>query len=539
MTPDQANGLGMTESAVSSLEAAESTSDGETTSDPRPWVSFILPFASARSIILALSFLVVFFDTMVSIFKGWYADNLAGFLILAMSLYMIWFERDRFRKTLSRPALAVGSLVMGFGCLLYLAGKVSCTALAQNVSMVVVFFGVIWLVGGTSHVKILALPLGYLVFMFGLLEEVLGNLSVYFQTVSAWIAAGLLTLLRMPVLLKGRYIELPHITLEVADVCSGVHHIVALLAMAIPLVYMTQRSWIGRTLLMASAFLIGIFANGLRVALIGLWTAYHKGGAVHGPQDIFYATFISIFGMALLIFISGVTAKIGRKGHRPREAKATENDPRESAASKAPLPVLLAVAILLSTFGLSFLYAPVPVSLKAPLDAFPVKIGEWTGKVEHSSPYRVEQIPADASLKRTYRDESGHQVQLFIATFASQQPGKKVVNDQFSPPKGRVEKVYVALGRERVSINRVAFNDNGLPAHVYYWFDVNGRILTDRYRTKLAHVFDAMTRRRTNASLIVVSMDDNEGAGGHTGPGIDQPFIEVLLPLTNTFLNDI
>ena len=79
--------------------------------------------------------------------------------------------------------------------------------------------------------------------------------------------------------------------------------LVSIMAIAIPLSYLTIRKWQRKLALLCSAVFIGVFANVLRVALIGYWTFY-TGGDVHGPLHIFQGFFVSAFGFVVLFILA-------------------------------------------------------------------------------------------------------------------------------------------------------------------------------------------------------------------------------------------
>lgn len=246
-------------------------------------------------------------DTLFRLFRGWFTyEESHSILILAISLYMIWMKRQEIVRLPKRPSLCAGTAGLTAGCLLLIAGKLSFTTLIQDASLVITLGGLILLIWGPGLLKALWLPLGYFLFMFPVFSGLLSNVSLYLQRITAGIAAGLLKAVGMPVLLSAQFIELPHITLEVAKACDGINHIMALVALSIPLGIMTKKSPLKRIYLVLIAFGIGILANGLRVGLIGIWSAYKTGGSLHGPSDIFYVSFIFFFGMGLLILINNL-----------------------------------------------------------------------------------------------------------------------------------------------------------------------------------------------------------------------------------------
>jgi hypothetical protein len=104
-----------------------------------------------------------------------------------------------------------------------------------------------------------------------------------------------------------------------------------------------------RVIVFFTAFLIGIFANGLRVALIGIYAIYNKGADLHGPAETLYVSFIFFFGMVVLVLFNQVIRKMGSirsltaedKPTAPRsEKKISFIDPTQILPSHHHLTVL-------------------------------------------------------------------------------------------------------------------------------------------------------------------------------------------------------
>jgi len=115
----------------------------------------------------------------------------------------------------------------------------------------------------------------------------------------------------MPVVLTQHFLELPHIQLDVVRECSGINHIIALMSLAIPLAYFSDIPRIVRPLLVAFSFFLGIFLNGLRVAMIGLWSVNHKD--LHGPVSTLFTSSIFFAGLVVLLLITCLPLSRGRR----------------------------------------------------------------------------------------------------------------------------------------------------------------------------------------------------------------------------------
>jgi hypothetical protein len=87
-------------------------------------------------------------------------------------------------------------------------------------------------------------------------------------------------------------------------------------------------------------------------------------------------------------------------------------------------------------------------------------------------------------------------------------------------------------------VNRVVQTTSAGPRNFYFWYDVNGRILSDRYQTKMYHILDAVMKQRTNAALVIVASGKDSIPVNSFQVEAELGFIRMLLPISRTFLND-
>jgi len=379
--------------------------------------------------------------------------------------------------------------------------------------------------------------------MFSILEELLGNISVYFQNITAFIASKLLSLIGMPVLLYQRFIELPHITLEVAKVCNGVNHIVALIALAIPLAITTNRPFWYKICYVFAAAVIGIFANGLRVALIGIWTLYNESTeSIHGPFELFYVSFILLFGLGLILTTWFFTKKdINDPVQINDEVKASLVQRHEFEKSYA-LPVIVLCAIFLVTFGFLKLSTANPVYLESDLKDFPYRVGQWQGSNINDADWPFKNHNADMKLKRVYKSENNkYEMGIYISYFHSQKQGKEIINDQLGWLYNRAKDLKINVASKKINI-KVGL-PRGLDAQTYkgdertfyFWYQIGDQTLSDRYKTKIATLLNSLIKRRSNGAMIVVTINDKWNLNQEAHDQATK-FIRTFLPIIQSHL---
>ncbi len=106
---------------------------------------------------------------------------------------------------------------------------------------------------------------------------------------------------------EGNILELPSMTLAVAEACSGIRSLVSLVTLAVVLTYFTGRGVAGRITVVASAVPIAILANAARVAGTGLaahWVGRSAAeGFFHGFSGwlMFVTAFVGLIGVQALV----------------------------------------------------------------------------------------------------------------------------------------------------------------------------------------------------------------------------------------------
>lgn len=470
--------------------------------------------------VLIAAFVFLYAPTMSALVSMWWSsdDYGHGFLVPFIALYLTWLKRGQLRRRPVEPSLMIGLPLAAAAGIALIVGNVGGVELLQELSMIAMIAGLVALLLGASYLKVLALPIGYLLFMVKFFEEGSDGFHHPFQVLAADIGVWLLHAFGFAAYQDGVYIHLPRITLEVAAACSGVRFLVSIIAIGIPLAYLTQRTWPRRIGLVAAAVVIAVLANGLRVALIGMWT-YHGQADLHGPLHVLYGTFVSWVGFATLFVGAWVLGRGPRAasapplGH-PFRAETTPlsagHPPQAtSAASRARVRHSLWAAILLlcfSTGGYYYLGAGQPLPLAGGFANLPLVIGSWRGDNVDLRSETLRVANADAEVLRTYRDPQGRAVTLYIAYFNAQSQGKELVGYKTSWTFHRNDRpTAMSVGARTYRVNRAVLRDESGPRPVLFWYDLNGRIVAGRIEAKLWTIWDALARRRTNGAFVVVS----------------------------------
>jgi exosortase len=118
----------------------------------------------------------------------------------------------------------------------------------------------------------------------------------------------------IPVLREGNVILLAGTTLEVAEACSGIRSLQALLALGTVYGYFSQHVMWKRWALVLLSIPIAIVANAFRVTGTGVMANYWGVEAAEGFYHTFQGWLIFVIAFVLLLGAGAVLSRIGNRG---------------------------------------------------------------------------------------------------------------------------------------------------------------------------------------------------------------------------------
>jgi exosortase len=207
----------------------------------------------------------------------WRVDPYAGHGIFVplYSAFLLWSDRERLRA-LPRQREARGALVVTAALLLLAAGGWLGSVVLQGLALVMAVAGLVLWGHGARRLRAAAFPVFFLVFMMPLPRLVVRAVGPHMQAFAAAFSGAVLSLLGIPHHQYGITLELPRLSLEVAEGCNGLRFLMALVTLAAALAQATQRTTARKAALVALAVPLAVFANGCRVAAVCL-AAYYIG----------------------------------------------------------------------------------------------------------------------------------------------------------------------------------------------------------------------------------------------------------------------
>ena len=269
---------------------------------------------------LTVCFVVLYYQVIASLVNDWWSDDnySHGFLIIPIAFYFVWERRALLKEAEKKPSawglvIVVGSLAM------LVAGILGSEFFLPRVSMLGVLAGAILFLLGWNHLRILILPIAFLLLMIPVPAIIFNQIVFPLQLLASQFGENTIMLCQIPVLREGNVIHLANTSLEVAEACSGIRSMITLLTMGIIVGYLfDSRLWV-RIAMAVGTVPIAIVANGIRVAGTGVAAHYYGAEAAEGFSHTFSGWIIYIAALIMLFILHRVIVIIA-----PNKQKATE-----------------------------------------------------------------------------------------------------------------------------------------------------------------------------------------------------------------------
>ncbi len=248
-------------------------------------------------------------------------DQFHGVIILVVIAWLIWDQRLAVVAQPVAPRTVSGSLLFGFGLLLYILGRSQDILLFEVGAQIPVLAGALLILQGSSALRALWFPILYFVFMVPLPGVLVDAMTGPLKQWVSVIAEHLLYAAGYPVARSGVTLSVGQYQLLVADACSGLNSMFSLSALGLLYMYfMARKSWLHNGFMLVSILPIAFIANIVRVIVLVLVT-YHLGdeagqGFLHGLAGM-------VLIIAALLFLFLLDAVLRRLTFR---AKATREN---------------------------------------------------------------------------------------------------------------------------------------------------------------------------------------------------------------------
>jgi exosortase A len=383
--------------------------------EPSFWSSLLKTLTA-----ICAAILLIFHRDVIDITSIWW--NSSTFNHCLIILPILWWLVDQRKAELIHliphpwwpPLLYAGAGAMG-----WLLGEAAGVAVARHLGLIMILQGAVSALLGWNLTKGLAFPLFYSFFLVPMGEEAVPAL----QTITAQMCMALLALTGIPANLEGIFISTPNALFRVAEACSGVKFLIAMVALGALVSNLCFKSWRRRIAFMAVCVIIPIIANGFR-AFSTIYIGHH--GNLEFAKSFDHV----IYGWVFFGIVIALVMAIGwrffdrRADAQAIDAANLQGPTRWPVAAKFAFTLLLALAIIPAGWSAYIVNAasPLPKSFALP------KVPGWQVSTYDTRYYWKPHFAGEShNLLARYRNKAGQHVDFYAAIYDRQEEGRELV----------------------------------------------------------------------------------------------------------------
>jgi exosortase A len=379
------------------------------------WRTPLTHFALAVAAIFLL-----FYRDIFDIVAIWWTSSTFNHCLLIVPIlgWLVMQRKSELAKLTPQPWWPP-LLYAGAGALGWLLGDAAGVAVARHLGVLMMLQGAVSSLLGWNITKGLLFPLFYAFFLVPLGEEAVPIL----QTITAKMCMWLLGVSGIPAHLEGVFISTPNALFRVAEACSGVKFLIAMVALGALVSNLCFKSWPRRIAFMVVCIVVPVLANGLR-AFSTIYVGHN--GNLEFAQSFDHVIYGWFFFAAVIAMVIGIGWRFfDRRADAPAiDAAKLQSPLRWTFSGKLALAALLAFAVIPASWSayVSSRVSPLPKGVFLP------KVPGW--KVSNYdtryfwTPYFGD---SNHNLLARYRNAAGQHVDFYAAIYDRQEEGREIV----------------------------------------------------------------------------------------------------------------
>lgn len=463
-----------------------------------PWQSAltILALTNAALILLFRS------DAADMVDIWWNSSTFNHCLLIVPILVWLVAQRKEGLAQLHPQPWAPGLIYVAGAGLCWLLGDAAGLAVARQLGLILMMQGTVITLLGPNVVRGLLFPLFYMFFLLPIGEEAVPAL----QTLTADMCMVLLNWVGIPAHLDGIFITTPTGYFRVAEACSGVKFLIAMVAYGVLVANLCFENWTRRAVFLLACVVVPILANGVR-AFATIYIAHYQGIAFAESFDHVVYGWV-FFGIVIALVMAAGWPFFDKK------ADAEAFDP---AHLQTPISFKLAtphaIGALLLIILLPFAWSsyvsgrssPVPVNISLPVvkgwEVVPSAPGvRWTPRFDG----------ATQQVTGRYRNVAGQEVDLFVAVYDRQAEGRELVGfGQGAVDPDGIWSWSANLPAPR-SGKAERIKTKGATRDVVSFYRVNGVTTGSATKVKLATLRAKLLNDNQQAVALLISAEQRE-----------------------------
>lgn len=307
---------------------------------PAQWRSPLLALGAA-----AFALMLLTLREWGEMFHQWWNIDTYSHLLLVPFIiaWLVVLKAGELAKITPRPSLPAFGLVAA-GLVLWALGRIMDINLIAHAGAVGALQAAVVAMLGLRAGLLIALPIGMAAFLVPFGDEIVPAL----QFITADIAIALTRFSGVPAAVDGIYIDTPAGLFIVAEACSGVKFLIAMVTLGVLVNFIRFDRWKKRTLFMAACIIVPILANGVR-AWATIYVAQYVGAEAAGGFDHIVYGWI-FFAIIVAVMLGGAWRFFDREpeeyGWRVDEVAHWDWLARAEGRTLAPLTAAMVIAAM-------------------------------------------------------------------------------------------------------------------------------------------------------------------------------------------------
>ena len=458
--------------------------------------------------IYCVAVILLFWETASSIVDIWSRSEtyMHGYLIVPISVWLVWNKRTALSAMPLRPLLAPQVLLL-LGGLAWLLAHLIDVLVVQQFALVGLLIVGVWSLVGNRVAWMIAFPLGFLLLAVPVGEDLVPAMMEFTatSTVALVRASG------VPVYREGMYFSLPSGNWSVVYACSGVRYLLASITLGVLYAYLTYRSLLRRSLFILLSIIVPVLANSARAYIIVMLGHLSDMRVATGVDHLLYGWVF--FG--IVMFILFWLGSYWREDLEPEDDSAEVAAAASAPSSGAVKPVVALLTAVLAVGIWPALAVMMSSSQKPVVDApleSPVATAGWQKVAPAWQWVPFSRNPDRAAIQFYARDDQ--RVSLYLFQFLQQEQGSELVaginlfvspDDDWRVVSRRSQ--TVDMGQGEVAVDRLELRLGEETLLVWSWYRIGSHYTANRYEAKLWELVEQITFSDRGSAHIVLGTD--------------------------------
>ncbi|MFO1256459.1 MAG: exosortase A [Sphingomonadaceae bacterium] len=467
--------------------------------------------ALIRLALVWCSLIAAFLPDWLAMFEQWWNASTYNHILLVPAIvgWLIWLRAPQLVRLVPGPSRR-GLPFLAAAVFVWVLGSFAGFDLLRQTGAVAMLPASALLLLGPRIFAALLFPFAYMAFLVPFGDELVPAL----QSITARITIWLVHATGVTASIDGVFIDTPAGLFEVAEACSGVKFLIAMIALGVLVGNICFKTWRRRIGFFALCVIVPILANGVR-AWGTIFAAQYVGiEKAAGIDHLIYGWIFFALVIAAVMTLSW------------RFFDRAIDEPMIDADALAASPLLarleragqsdraaLAACLLLVGGGIGWAAAASALSAVLPAQVFLPEVPGWQ-RVDYQPQAAWQPLAggADHRLLGRYQDAAGSQVDVFFALYASQAEGKEAGGFGQGALTADTDWSWASAGPAVADAKSDRLIAGGKVERLALTYYRSSSLLTgSNARLKLANIADRLLLRTRPTAMLILSAEQRKG----------------------------